>query len=337
MLNQIFKISSDSGIPKYKQMINSLIEAIEAGKVHKGDRLPSINAICKEFSLSRDTVLVAFNELKARGIISSVPGKGYYVESTVTQFKHKIFLLFDELNAFKEVLYNSFLESLKGHAVVDIYFHHFNRQVFKDLIEASNGAYTSYVIMPTKFNDVYSILKQLPQDKVYILDQTNATLVKHYPSVHQNFEKDMLSALTSGFEELKKYQKLYLVFPGGKEPIGQMKGFLKFCGQHKGLWESEVIVSLKDHSIKKGDVYIVPSDKDLVSLVKTAKVEKLELGTDIGIISYNDTPLKEVVADGITTISTDFAAMGSLLADMVLNKNNKQIENVSYLVSRNSF
>lgn len=336
-MNQIIKISSDSGIPKYKQLINSLLEAIEAGVIQKADRLPSINAICKEFTLSRDTVLVAFNELKARGVISSVPGKGYYVESTVTQFKHKIFLLFDELNAFKEVLYNSFLESLKGQAVVDIYFHHFNRQVFKDLIEASNGAYTSYVIMPAKFNDVYSILKQLPQDKVYILDQTNATLVKHYPSVHQNFEKDMIAALNSGMEELKKYQKLFLVFPGGKEPIGQMKGFHKFCEQYREQWESEVIVSLKDHSIKKGEVYIVPSDKDLVSLVKIAKAENLELGKDLGVISYNDTPLKEVVADGITTISTNFSAMGSLLADMVLSKKNKQIENVSYLVSRKSF
>lgn len=336
MLNQIFKISSDSGIPKYRQMINSLLEAIEAGLIQKGDRLPSINVICKEFSLSRDTVLVAFNELKARGVISSVPGKGYYVESTITQFKHKVFLLFDELNAFKEVLYNSFLESLKGNALVDIYFHHFNRQVFKDLVEANNGAYTSYVIMPAKFNDAYSILKQLPQDKVYILDQTNATLVKHYPSVHQNFEKDMISALISGFEELKKYRKLFLVFPGGKEPIGQMKGFQKFCDQYKDQWESEVIVSLKDHSINKEEVYIVPSDKDLVSLVKTAKLEKLSLGNDLGIMSYNDTPLKEVVADGITTISTDFVRMGEVLADMILSKQNCQIENPSSLIRRKS-
>ena len=336
MLKQIFRISTDSGVPKYKQLINSLLEAIEAGIIQKGDRLPSINAICKEFSLSRDTVLVAFNELKARGVISSVPGKGYYVESTVTQFKHKIFLLFDELNAFKEVLYNSFLENLKAQAVVDIYFHHFNRQVFKDLIEASMGHYTSYVIMPAKFNDAHSILKQLPKDKVYILDQTNAVLKKHYPSVHQNFEKDMLNALDSGLEELKKYKKLFLVFPGGKEPLGQMKGFNKFCDNHKDQWESEVISSLENHQIQKGEVYIVPSDKDLVFLVKVAKSQNLELGVDLGIISYNDTPLKEVVADGITTISTDFVGMGQQLAEMVLNKQNSQIENHSFMVFRKS-
>lgn len=336
MLNQIFKISADSGIPKYKQLINSLLEAIEDGIIQKGDRLPSINVISKEFSLSRDTILVAFNELKARGVIVSVPGKGYYVESTVTQFKHKIFLLFDELNAFKEVLYNSFLENLKAQAVVDIYFHHFNRQVFKDLIEASIGNYTSYVIMPAKFNDAHSILKQLPQDRVYILDQTNAVLKKHYPSIHQNFEKDMLNALNSGLEALEKYKKLILVFPGGKEPLGQMKGFQKFCDSYQNKWESEVIASLYDHKINKGEVYIVPSDKDLVTLVKAAKSENLQLGIDLGIISYNDTPLKEVVADGITTISTNFEGMGQQLAEMVLNKQTIQIENPSFLIFRKS-
>ncbi len=336
MLNKIFKVSFESGIPKYKQLINSLLEAIETGRIQKADRLPSINVICKEYSLSRDTVLTAFNELKARGIISSVPGKGYYVETTVIQFKHKIFLLFDELNAFKEVLYNSFIENLRGRAVVDIYFHHFNRQVFKDLIETNNGVYTSYVIMPAKFNDAYSILKQLPKDKVYLLDQTNVTLMKHYPSVHQNFEKDMILALKSGFEALKKYQKLFLVFPGGKEPIGQMKGFQKFCDEYKEEWESDVITSLKDHPINKREVYIVPSDKDLVSLVKTTKREGFELGTDVGVISYNDTPLKEVVADGITTISTDFVDMGKLLANMILSKQKVQIENSSSLIRRNS-
>lgn len=53
-------------------------------------------------------------------------------------------------------------------------------------------------------------------------------------------------------------------------------------------------------------MYILPNDNDLVHLLKAAKTQKLIVGEDIGVISYNDTPLKEVVAEGITTISTDF-------------------------------
>ncbi|RUT78042.1 GntR family transcriptional regulator [Ancylomarina longa] len=336
MPSSIFQVSNESGVPKYKQLINSLYHTIEQNQLKIGDRLPSINAICKEFGLSRDTVLVAFNELKNRGVISSVPGKGYYVESTSTQFKQKIFVLFEEFNAFKEILYNSFREHLKGQAIVDIYFHHFNRNVFKELIENNNGKYTSYVIMPAKFNDAYTILKQLPSDKVYILDQTNTTLKKYYPAVYQNFEKDVFEALSSGIELLKKYKKLYLVFPGGKEPIGQMKGFQKFAKTFSNQWEFEIIATLENHDIKKSEVYIVPNDLDLVTLVKEAKRKSFQIGEDLGIISYNDTPLKEVVADGITTISTDFREMGRILAEMILNAQKIHQENNCLLIQRNS-
>ncbi|MCT4601650.1 MAG: GntR family transcriptional regulator [Marinifilum sp.] len=336
MPSGIFKVEPKAGTPKYKQLINSLFQSIDKGLVSVGDRLPSINSICKEFGLSRDTVLVAFNELKTRGVISSVPGKGYYLASTSTQFKKNIFLLFEEFNVFKEILYNSFIENLNDKASVDIYFHHFNRNVFKELIENNSDKYTSYVIMPAKFNDAYGVLKQLPKNEVYILDQTNATLKKHYPAVYQNFEKDVFNALESGIDLLNKYEKIYFVYPGGKEPVGQLKGFKKFANYYQDKWEMEIINSLKGQNIKTGEVYIVPNDNDLVTLVKEARREQLKIGSDLGIISYNDTPLKEVVADGITTISTDFKEMGKILADLVLNSKNDLIENKSQLIRRNS-
>lgn len=336
MPSKIFTVVTDSGVPKYKQLINSLYQSIENGKVQIGDQLPSINAICKEFRLSRDTVLVAFNELKARGVISSVPGKGYYLESNITQLKHKIFLLFEEFNVFKEILYNSFIENLKGLATVDIYFHHFNVKVFKELIENNNGKYTSYVIMPAKFKDAYTVLKQLPKEKVYILDQTNLTLKKHYPAVYQNFENDVFKTLSSGLDLLKKYKKIYLVYPGGKEPEGQMKGFKKFAKQYDKEWDFEIISSLKGHAIQKLEVYIVPNDHDMVRLVKEANANQFKIGQELGIISYNDTPLKEVVADGITTISTDFKEMGELLAKMVLGGEKDLIQNKCELIRRRS-
>nr|WP_320117611.1 GntR family transcriptional regulator [uncultured Marinifilum sp.] len=336
MPSGIFQVSNESGTPKYKQLINSLFQSIENGDILIGDRLPSINSICKEFGLSRDTVLVAFNELKAKGIVSSVPGKGYYLESTATQFKQKIFLLFEEFNVFKEILYNAFIEHLGGDVSVDIYFHHFNRSVFKELVDNNNGKYTSYVIMPAKFNDAYNVLKNLPQDKVYMLDQTNASLKKYYPAVYQNFEKDIFNALKSGIDLLEKYKKIYFVYPGGKEPLGQLKGFKKFINTYKDKWEFEVINTLKNQQINAGEVYIVPNDIDLVTLVKEAKKENLSIGNNLGIISYNDTPLKEIVVDGITTISTDFKEMGRILANMVLNSQKDLIENKSKLIRRNS-
>ena len=98
---KIISIKNNLGVPKYKQIIHSIEKRIEKGLLKKEERLPSINKVCLEFSLSRDTVLQAYEELKKRGIIYAILGKGYYVKSTETTIKQKIFLLFDELNIFK--------------------------------------------------------------------------------------------------------------------------------------------------------------------------------------------------------------------------------------------
>lgn len=80
------------------------------------------------------------------------------------------------------------------------------------------------------------------------------------------------------------------------------------------------ISDLNSRKVSKGECYIVIWDRDLVKVVKAAQEVNLEIGMDIGIISYNDTPLKKVVANGITTISTDFVAMDKTLAQLVMSK-----------------
>ena len=123
---KIINIDITSGIPKYKQIIFSVEIAIAENRLKKKDKLPSVNKISLEFSISRDTVLLAYDELKKRGIIYSILGKGYYVKSVEFSFEQRIFLLFDELNSFKEDIYNSFLETVNNSVQIDIFFHHFN-------------------------------------------------------------------------------------------------------------------------------------------------------------------------------------------------------------------
>ncbi len=215
MAKKVIHIDSNSSKPKYKQIIDSVYLAIERKSLTKGDKIPSINQICDDFNLSRDTVMVAFNELKAKGILLSQPGKGYYIASTEIQMEERIFVLFDELNAFKEDLYNSLITNLKSKAHVEIYFHHFNFKVFKSLILESIGNYTSYVIMPATFDNTSHLVSKLPKDKVFILDRMKTDL-KLYPVVYQHFEQDFYDALIAGNSLLKKYRKLIFVNPGGE-------------------------------------------------------------------------------------------------------------------------
>jgi DNA-binding transcriptional regulator YhcF (GntR family) len=327
------QIDDSLGVPKYRQIINSIYSAISNGDLHLGDKIPSLNQICSEFELSRDTVMVAFNELKTKGVINSIPGKGYYINSVEINIDQKIFVLFDELNAFKEDLYTSVLNSLDARVTVDIYFHHFNIQVFKSLISESQGKYTSYVIMPATFTNTAEIIAKLPKEKVYILDRLKEDLVD-YPVVYQDFEQDVYDALTDGLDLLRKYKKLIMIFPGGKEPEGRMMGFQRFCEENG--FASEIIRNLENKTAKKGEAYFVPSDRNLVRLVKIAAEKDLKLGQDLGIVSFNDTMLKEVVSGGITTISTDFKQMGQTLAQMILDRSCGKIRNHSALIRRNS-
>ena len=98
----------------------------------------------------------------------------------------------------------------------------------------------------------------------------------------------------------------------------------------------EVVHTLKERNLQKRELYIIPEDKSLLRIIKQMKTQNFQIAEDVGLISYNDTLLKEIVEGGITTISTDFNLMGRRLAEMILNKEQLKIENPNKLIIRNS-
>jgi hypothetical protein len=177
------------------------------------------------------------------------------------------------------------------------------------------------------------MIKTLPVNDVFILDQTNPDLVA-YPSVHQNFVHDIYDGLLKGKSKLAKYQKLIIIFPGFNEPLGMKIGFEKFCSDFG--FNYDVITEFNDRDINLGEVYVIPNDRDLVRVIEKSKLQGLKLGLDFGIISYNETPLKKVVENGITTISTNFIAMGKIVAQMIIKGKREQIANKCALIVRKS-
>ena len=330
---RIVTVKEKSSIPKYKQIVTSIEEAIIKGTLKKGDRLPSLNSIKNQNSLSRDTVLTAFNELKTRGVVKSIVGKGYYVNSVDVDVNQKIFLLFDEFNSFKEDLYHSFVQSLGENIQVDIFFHHFNSDMFNKLINDNAGDYSAYVIMPANLKNTEDIIERLPQEHVYILDQTHPEL-KKYPSIFQNFKKNIYQGLQGMLSQIKNYDKLILLYASARQPTGILSGFEMFCSHHNIT--NEVIDTLAHRKLSHRELYVILDDKNLIRIIKQMKEQDFILAKDIGLISYNDTLLKEVVEGGITTISTDFNLMGHRLAQMILNKEFAHIENPNRLIIRKS-
>jgi DNA-binding LacI/PurR family transcriptional regulator len=63
---------------------------------------------------------------------------------------------------------------------------------------------------------------------------------------------------------------------------------------------------------------------------------KFEPGSEAGVISYNDTPMKKYVKNGITVISTDFDLMGQKAAEFVASNKPMQFEVPTRLLLRSS-
>ena len=319
------KISNDSPTPKYLQVANLIMDNIEKGKLKIGDRIPSINETSFDLLLSRDTVEKAYNELRERGIISSVRGKGYYISSTIKlEHKMRVVLLFNKLSSYKKLIYYSIINSLGSKATVDLYIHHYNRNLLQELLEQKIGNYSQYVLAPHFFDqnghpeDAYDIIKNIPKEKLLIIDRAVKGYENEFPGVYQDFKKDIFEALESGIQHLKKYKRLILVFPKGElYPVEIMEGFKRFCFFHD--FKNLIVDGVDDDEpLVTGDCYVVLAESDLVNLLKKSRDQLLKLGKELGIISYNDTPLKEILSQGITTISTDFEQMGKTIANQIL-------------------
>jgi DNA-binding transcriptional regulator YhcF (GntR family) len=330
------KISNSSSTPKYEQVVNEVLKHIRTKKLLLGDKLPSIHEISNNYDISRDTVVTAYNELKSRGIISPRHGKGFYVASTSVRSKMKIFLLFDVMNSYKEVLYRSFLSRLGPEYQVDIFFHYYNLRVFEQLIINNKNKYGHYVIMPHFNEDVSGIVKTIPNEKLLIIDKDIKSTDENYAAIFQNFESDIYGALSKAFPLLKKYSDIKFISNHTFQfiPDGMETGFHKFCREKK--LKHKIYDSVRSSDPEEGNAFLVVSDHDLVELIKMSLDKGWKLGEDIGILSYDETPLKEILAGGISVISTDFRKMGITAAEMIRKRLFMKIENPYIFLSRKS-
>lgn len=330
------KLDSNSHIPKYKQIIESILLAIKEERLVKGDKIASIGILCKHYKISQDTVLMAYNELKFRGIITSSVGKGYYVTGGSTEVTHNVFLFFDKLTAYKETLYDAFKNAFQGKGKVQIFFHFNNPKVFKSLIESVIGEFTDFVIMPVTEKNTIDTLSLLPRGKTIILDRGKKQFKNSYPYICQDFERDIYLILRQNEPLIKTFSRMILILHDQRDHLKDIaRGFKDFCKQLPV--KHEIINNVHEIQMCEGDVYIVVDDNDLIKIVKATQVNNLQLGKHIGLISYNETPLKEIIAGGITTISTDFVQMGQSMANMILTGKKDKIDNPFIMIRRNSF
>lgn len=333
---KVLRVNEKDKVPKYRQIVNSVIDNIARGYMKTGDQLMSITEMSIEYLLSRDTVEKAYRELKKRGYIEAVHGKGFFVKSN-RDSKNRVLLIMNKMSSYKKIIYEAIIKELGDDFVVDLQIHNYSVEALDDILSRNLGKYNHYLIMPhfleTK-EEYLPVLHRIPKYELIFLDKYLPEFPES-PVIYQDFEKDIFEVFEENLEKIKKYEKLCLIFPqDGNYPEEIRNGFSAFCA-YNSIKQQTFSSSLEAlESYTENSMFVVIEEADLADVIKFARNNLLSLGKKIGVISFNDTKLKEVLE--ITVITTDFNAMGTRAAQILKNKEQVIEKNPFYLIDRGS-
>ena len=323
----LIKVDEYSLTSKYLQIANSIVREIKNENIKLGDNLPSINDLSLELEISRDTVERGYRHLRSLGIIDSVPRRGYYVKSIDFENPYKILLLFNKLSEHKKKIFDSFFEILGEQAVIDFYIYNNDFALFKQLLTNRREDYTHFVIIPHFIEgdeNPDEIINTIPKEQLILLDKLVPNISGDFAAAYENFEDDIYSALKEAIEPLSKYHTIKIIFPEHSYyPPEILDGFKNFCQDY--TFNYEVVSDIAEETISEGEVYINVMEKDLITLIEKVLQLNLKVGQQVGIISYNEIPIKKLILNGITTISTDFKEMGRIAAELVVSNAKEKV------------
>ncbi len=330
----IKEILKNAAVSKSEAIAEALAGAIRRREMTGGASLPSVSEAAAAFKVAPKTIVRAYQKLKLSGYIESRSRIGFFVVNNLPRTRLRVMLLIHSFDPHFEVLYNEFSQRADHFCEIDLYFHHYNMQVFELIINRNLANYDYFIISSFKHPQVSAVLSRIPRSKVLIISR-NDCLANFYSSILQDFFNGTYTALKQGSERLKKYQSLILCYPEPKGHSNDLKeGFEKYCIESGMPYRT--VERLDQCAIEKGCAYLVIELADLVRLLKICRQRNWEPGRDVGIISYNETPLKEVIRDGIAVISCDFVQMAVEMADAVITgKSVHKIIPIS-LIIRNS-
>ena len=334
ILDKIKELEEVGQLSKHEQLVDGILNAIDSKVAVQGDRLPSVNEMVKGLGFARKTIVKAYSELKDRGIVSSRNRLGYFISNEDTSQVVKVALLMYAFHPFQEIFYNTFRKTLGDHIQVDVFFHHSNMDVFETAIRNINGHYGLYVVAPIPNARTAQVLRTLPEQKLLLVDRFEpiANDVSH---VTQEFAQSTFSALMELRNHLVRYRELVFFFKKNTDyPIEVLHAFQRFIRQ-TGM-NGRVEYEYRSDTLRAGTVYYTIGDSDLWGILKDCRRRNWQLGNQIGVISNDDSPVKELLFNGITTLSTDFELMARTAAKFVLDRQPVQKIIPTRLIMRHS-
>ena len=82
-------INNNSMVPIYEQVISQIKSEIISGSLPEGQILPSVRTLAAELKISALTVKKAYDMLEAEGFVTTVHGKGTFVNAADLQLAYE--------------------------------------------------------------------------------------------------------------------------------------------------------------------------------------------------------------------------------------------------------
>ena len=325
MVEFIKNLEGISTLSKHDQLVLGIMDAINSGHLGVGDQLPSINSMVDELGFARKTIVKAYEELKGKGLVESKKTKGYYVINVDTTQYLKIALIMYSFQRFQQEFYNTLRKELEGKVQIDVFFHHNNEEVFETIFGNIMGKYGMYVVAPIEKKPCGEFLSKLPPEKLIIVDRY-LNLGEQYSYVVQEFYNSTLTNLDLLFPKIKKYRNTVFFFREDRDYPERIKQSCEQFYSSKNL-KLEIIPQYESEGLVKDTLYICIDDADLWLLLKDCRNNDFRIGKDVGVLSFNDHVVKEIISGGITTISTDFKEMA-----LITSKNIKDLSHTNFIV-----
>ena len=318
LIQKIRTLEGVGTLTKHEKIVTSVLECIIENHFKLGDTLPSVNEMAQQLGHSKETIVKAYNALKERGIIHSKQGIGYFVSSNDVNQRLTIALVLYGFQSFQRDFYNKFRKTLGAQYQIDVYFHHNNQGMFESILNTVKLKYGKYVVAPIQSEQALQALKVLPKDKLLIIDRY-LYVDKKVSYISQEFENSLSEVFQKLKDRIMDFDEIILYYRNDVDyPVGIHTAFIKFC-EEEGL-SAQIFPEYDSTHLSPNSFYFTIGDTDLWLLIKDAKETGLEIGKDIGILSHNDSLVKEIIEGGITTFSTDFIMMAEKAAESIIEK-----------------
>jgi DNA-binding transcriptional regulator YhcF (GntR family) len=316
VFGEIKKLESVPSFSKHDRLVQGIINAIEEKVLVRDEMLPSLNEMIRELRFSRDTVVKGYQELINRGLVGSTRGRGYYVTNGNTGQTLQVALLMYNMDTFEEQFYRSFRAELGPNVHLNVFFHHGNIDIFDTILTQIKGKYGMYVVAPIPHARTKALLEAIPRNRFLMVDRYEP-IEGEFNHITQEFARSSykifaeLAPVIRKFDEMIFYHSTDSLDP--KEIVGAFRKFLK-DSKIKG----RIVPEYKPGTIEKGKVYFTLDNFAMFAMLKECRERKLKPGKDVGILSHNDEPAKELI--GITTYSADFSLMGKKAGEFVMRR-----------------